>query len=331
MFAALGVLSGCTNEDITFDDYGYQSVYFPYQAPVRTLVLGDEALGDNTIDRERSFSIGVTMGGAYYNKKDRAVEVAYAPELMTNVTNGGGDPMALLPPSYYEADFGTITIPEGSFAGTMRVDLTDAFFADPLSTTTHYVIPVRITAAQDSVLSGVPSSFAEDPDPRVGDDWAIAPKDYTLFAIKYINEMHGMYLLRGKRTNTVTEESTTYSGRFLTDNNMTKLSTVSLTENVMNIVGGTNSGGAYRMLLTFDHDSQEVNVSQLDGTTVVSNGGGVYFTKDDPEAESYNDASHRTIYLDYTYEDGGVTYAVKDSLVFVDTDVVFEEFEINVK
>lgn len=330
MFAALGVLPGCTNEDITFDDYDYQSVYFPYQAPVRTLVLGDEALGDNTIDRERSFSIGVAMGGAYYNDKDRIVEIAHAPELAQNVTNGNGGPMTVLPASHYEATFGPITIPKGSFAGTMRVDLTDAFFADPLSATTHYVIPVRITAAQDSVLRGIPSSFVEDPDPRIGDNWEVSPKDYTLFAIKYINETHGMYLLRGTRTNTATEETTTYSARFVTDNNMTKLSTVSLTENVMDVVGGTNSGGPHRMLLTFDHENQEVSVSQLDGTTVVSSGEGVYFTKDDPEAESYNGNKHRTIYLDYTYEDGGVTYAVQDSLVFVDTDVVFEEFQINV-
>src|SRR5690606_9058077 len=112
------ILPGCSNEDITFADYAYQSVYFPYQAPVRTLILGDEVLGDNTIDRARSFSIGVAMGGAYHNGKDRTVEVAYAPELAANLTNGNGGPMTLLPASHYEADFGPITIPNGSFSGT---------------------------------------------------------------------------------------------------------------------------------------------------------------------------------------------------------------------
>ncbi|MCK7531347.1 MAG: DUF5627 domain-containing protein [Marinilabiliales bacterium] len=49
------------------------------------------------------------------------------------------------------------------------------------------------------------------------------------------------------------------------------------------------------------------------------NGTGKFYSKADPEAESYNGKKHRTIYLDYTYVDGANTYQVKDSLVFVDT------------
>src|SRR5690606_4315699 len=138
--------------------------------------------------------------------------------------------------------------------------------------------------------------------------------NYTLFGVKYINATHGMYLLRGKRTNQSTGDVLTYSERFLTDNNMTKLTTRSLTENVMNVVGGTNSGGIYHMLLEFDHDQNTVSVSQMHDAAVVASGSGVYFAKDDPESEGYNGHKHRTIYLDYIYEDGGATYQVQDSL-----------------
>ncbi len=75
--------------DMEFDDFDYQSIYFPYQSPVRTLILGDESVGDNSIDLEHAFSIGVSMGGAYENRKERIVTVEYAPELGENVTGRG--------------------------------------------------------------------------------------------------------------------------------------------------------------------------------------------------------------------------------------------------
>jgi hypothetical protein len=325
------VTFGCSNVDIEFDDFDYQSIYFPYQTPVRTIILGDESVGDNSIDLEHAFSIGVTMGGAYENTKDRIVTVEYAPELGENITDGSGNAMEVLPAGYYEANFDKIVIPAGQFSGKMRVDLNDAFFEDPLSATTHYVIPVRIAdAAGDTILRGDPIDYVDDPDPRIAEDWDVVPKDYTLFGIKYINETHGMYLLRGARTNTATNEVTTYSQRFLTDNNMTKLTTMSLTENEMDVVGGTFKGPYFVIKLTFNQDSKTLTVSQKEGTTVAASGTGVYYTKDDSESEGYNGYKHRTIYLDYTIDMGGTLFAVKDSLVFADTDVKFEEFAVMV-
>ncbi len=321
---------GCSN-NIEFDDYDYQSIYFPYQTPVRTLILGDESVGDNSIDLEHAFSIGVSMGGVYENRKERVVTVEYAPELGENITDDEGNPMELLPADYYEATFDKIIIPAGEFSGRTRVDLKDAFFTDSMSVKAHYIIPVRITdAGGDTVLHGDPLDYVENPDPRVAEDWEVPPKDYTLFGIKYINETHGMYLLRGERTLLATNEVTAYSERFLTDNNMTKLSTVSLTDNDMDVAGGTFTGDFWNIRLTFNKDSKAVTVSQKDATTVEATGTGVYYNKDDNEAESYGGKKHRTIYLDYTVTQGPNTWSVKDSLVFADTDVVYEEFMVNV-
>lgn len=336
LLSIVTLLFSCTNQDAEFDDFAYQSVYFPYQTPVRSLMLGDEVIGDNSIDLEHAFSIGVSIGGMYENKKDREITVELAPELASDITDAANIGLQLLPAQYYNATFDKITIPAGSFFGKLRVNLTDSFFEDPLTTGLSYVIPLRITdAAGDSILSGTAVSTVVSPDPRIAAHWVIPPKNYVLFGIKYINATHGVYLLRGKRTNTTVNPQVTvsYSTRFLDDNDMTKLTTKSLTENYMPTVGGTYkeaSNAKYSMLLTFNKDNKSVIVSQKNATSVVVNGTGKYYSKEDAGAEGYNGKKHRTIYLDYTFVDGGNTYQVNDSLVFIDTDMKFETFAVKV-
>jgi hypothetical protein len=335
LIGIVALLSGCENSDKEFADFEYQAVYFPHQTPVRSIMLGDEVVGDNTIDLERAFSIGASIGGMYKNTKDRELTVEFAPELAVNINYGAGTTLELLPPSYYTATFDKIIIPAGSFFGKLRVDLTEAFFADTLSTETRYVIPLRITDAQgDSILSGLPLSTVASPDPRISSHWVVPPKNYVLFGIKYINPTHGVYLLRGKRTNVGNPlDVVTYSARFLDDNDITKLTTRSLTESYISTVGGTNKEGSdakYSMKLIFDEANKSVTVTRRNDNTVSASGTGKYYSKTDAQAESYNGKKHRTIYLDYTYVDGANTYQVNDSLVFVDTDIKFETFAVTV-
>jgi hypothetical protein len=323
---------GCSNNNIGFDDFDYQAIYFPYQSPVRTIILGDESIGDNSIDLEEAFNIGVTMGGAYENVRDRSVTLEYAPELGANVVDLDGNPMEILPANYYNASFGEVIIPEGDFAGRMRVDLTDQFFADPLSTSTHYFLPVRITDTDgDTILSGDPNIFVDNPDPRVAEDWSVPPKDYTLFGIKYINPLHGLYFVRGTSVNTSKNIVNSYSERFLTDNTMVRLTTLAKDKCIMHTMAGIFTGNElFTMVLTFNEDNKTITISRVSGSTVSVSGTGTYVTKEDPESESYNGQKHRTMYLDYTFSRGD-TYTVNDTLVFVDTDVVFEQFDFTVE
>jgi hypothetical protein len=335
LLSIVTLLSGCENKDKEFDDFAYQAVYFPHQTPVRSIMLGDEVIGDNSIDLEHAFSIGASIGGMYKNTKDREITVEFAPELAVNINYGPGTTLELLPPAYYTATFDKILIPAGSFFGKLRVDLTDAFFADTLSTGTRYVIPLRMTDAQgDSILSGLPLSSVPSPDPRIASHWAVPPKNYVLFGIKYINPTHGVYLLRGKRKNLTNPlDSAVYSTRFIDDNDITKLTTRSLTENYMSTVGGTfkeGSNAKYSLKLMFDEVNKIVTVTRRNANTVDATGTGKFYSKTDPQSESYNGKKHRTIYLDYTYVDGANTYQVNDSLVFVDTDVKFETFAVTV-
>ncbi len=324
----VGIVTFGCSKNIEFDDYDYQGIYFPYQSPVRTIILGDESVGENSIDLEHAFSIGVAMGGAYENTKNRSVTLEYAPELGANIVDIDGNPMEILPTAYYRASFGEVIIPKGDFAGRMRVDLTDDFFADPLSTGTHYFLPVRITDTDgDTILSGDPNNFIDNPDPRVTEDWDVPPKDYTLFGIKYINELHGLYFVRGTSINTSKNKVNSYSERYLTDNNMVLLTTSAADKCIMHTMAGVFSGNAlFTMLLTFNKEDKTINISQVSGSTISVSGTGTFLSQDDSESESYNDQRHRTMYLDYTFTRGD-TYTVKDTLVFVDTDVVFEQFE----
>ena len=319
----------CSNNDIEFEDYDNTAVYFPYQTPLRTLILGDEVIGDNTIDLEHAFSVGAAIGGMFENLSDRDVIIELAPELIENVVAANGDTLEILPSEYYNATFDKITIPKGMFFGKLRVNLNDSFFDDPKTIGLHYVIPLRITDADaDSILSGLAINSIPDPDPRVSGHWDIPPQNYTLFGIKYINPFHGTYLLRGVRTSN--SDTMVYSERFLTDNRMVELSTKSLDESVISIIGGNKTGGQYSALLTFNEDNKTITVSQTDESSVVINGNGKYFTRNDEDSEDYTNQKHRTIYLDYSFEDEGITYQVYDSLVFIDTGVIFEEFTFSI-
>src|SRR5690606_24230681 len=64
---ALCTIAGCKNSEIVHPDFEYQSVYFASQYPVRTVVLGEDANFDNTLDKEGKVAIKATLGGTRYN------------------------------------------------------------------------------------------------------------------------------------------------------------------------------------------------------------------------------------------------------------------------
>ena len=76
--------------------------------------------------------------------------------------------------------------------------LEDAFFADPDAVNTRYVLPVRITSASDSILEGTPKEAGAMPSVVDKDAWSVAPKNYTIYAIQYINKWAGVWLSKSK-------------------------------------------------------------------------------------------------------------------------------------
>ncbi|MEO6813117.1 MAG: DUF1735 domain-containing protein, partial [Ginsengibacter sp.] len=255
------ICSSCSNKNVDFPDYKYTTVYFSYQSPVRTLVLGDYNF-DNTLDNEHKCEIMATMGGVYKNTKLISINVSVDSSLCNNLEFDNGNKVLMMPSNYYSLPKDMIIeIPSGSLEGGLEIQLTDAFFADPRSITNTFVIPLRMNAVTnaDSILSG--KTTLDTPDPRFVGDWAIPPKNYILYAIKYINPWHGNYLRRGMeklQDNSGSDTVISYHSPFVETDQLCSMGTLSLTSDSLNL-NGTSRGGEnipFQLLLTFDSNGK---------------------------------------------------------------------------
>lgn len=327
---ALGI-AACENQDHEFEDFGITAVYFPFQTPARTLILGNYELGNNENDNNHRFEIGVTMAGVYSNKKERKVHFEVAPELLTGVKN-----LKALPSAYYNIEtISPATIPVGSMKGRILIQLTDEFFDDTLSfaglNQVNYVVPLLITDIEnlDTLLVGDP--FVSNPSRVNAEDWYILPKDFTLFGIKYINKYHAMYLRRGedKMMNASNETTiTTYRKEYVEHDELVMLTTtgknsIELSNNVRR--GGAFSPGELNIELVFGDDGNCIIRSFANDPYNVSGIG--KFVKN---GDSWGGKDRDVIILDYSYTDAinNETHEIKDTLVVRNRNVVFEEFTI---
>lgn len=331
----LGVFS-CTNDKVTFPDFNYTTTYFPYQYPVRTLVLGDYMF-DNTNDNNLKFIISAHMGGAYANVEDRVVTYQLVPDLATkvmtdpNIFDGKiiatSDTLEILPQAYYTLNpVDQFVIPKGKFIGGIEVQLTDAFLNDPKAVVTRYVIPLRITSSTtDSVLVGKPK--VESPNPLLVGDWSITPKDFTLFAIKFVNSYHGKYLHRGQsiiKDNTSTPIDTIiYHQKYVEDDELWSLQTVGrYTVRVTGVLRKIpSSPGKFKMDLTFD-DKNNCTVTSTGDSKFPVTGTGKWVKNGDMWGNVPQDA----IYLNYVVTEGLNSHNITDTLVFRDKAVTFLEY-----
>ena len=212
---ALGALSlvcaSCYNADQEFPDYeGGTTAYFPYQFPVRTLVLGNY-IYDNTLDNAHKCQIWSTMGGAY-GGRNATVQIAVDESLCDNLwfVDAGGNassPVLPMPTSYYQLASNTISY-NGEPRGYVEVQFTDAFFNDPKAVENTYVIPLLMKSVTgiDHILTGTPREGLSPSRSNI-EDWDILAKDYVLYCVKYMNPWQGKYIRRG--VDNVTENGVT--------------------------------------------------------------------------------------------------------------------------
>ncbi|MDB5246913.1 MAG: hypothetical protein JWQ40_1307 [Segetibacter sp.] len=329
-FILLSVLTGC-NKDWEFPDYKYSTVYFPYQSPVRTLILGEDII-DNTLDNQRKFLIMATMGGVYENKKDITLTVGVDNTLTQKLKFGSanGQEVVAMPANYYTLPQDmTIRIPPGKVMGGLEVQLTDAFFADPRSIKNTFVIPLKINSVTnaDSVLRG--TSAKTSPDPRVSGDWGVAPKDYVLYAVKYVNPYHGVYLRRGvdevkgSGGNTTLDTTVVYHNAYVEKDEVVSLFTKSLTQDTMslNAKNRGNINAPFQFVLNFDN-SGKCTVSGPASATYTVAGDGQFVKKGDMWGNEKRDV----LYLKYKVDFGATTHNLTDTLVLRDRGVKFETF-----
>jgi len=195
----LAGLASCHNKEAIFPDYeGGITAYFAYQYPVRTIVLGKSETFDTSLDNEHKCIIYGTIGGSYKGK-DVVIDIEVDNTLTENLYFADGSPVKAMPESYYTLADDQL-IYGGSHLGGVEVSLSDAFFADPDALKNTYVIPVvmkNIVKGADQILTGTPLLEGDNPIRTNSALWNVAPMDYTLYCVKYINPWDGSWLRRG--------------------------------------------------------------------------------------------------------------------------------------
>ncbi len=293
-------LAACENFGNDFPDYDYTTGYFPYQYPVRTLVLGDD-IYDNTNDNNHKFLISAAMGGVYENERERVFDIEPAPELCSNVKFGStNEAIRLMPQNYYTLSSSSqLTIPAGKVNGSIEVQLTDAFFDDPLAIKLGYVIPLRLVGSNDvdTILQGKAS--VANPDPRVAGDWATVPKNFTMFAVKYINPYHGTYFRRGsnvvKNSSGSIVENNIYHAQYVVQNGTWSLLTTGKEQvSVNSTLNSMSLKGSLMIDLLFGSGGN-CTIFRQGSTPVIGTG---KFIKDGDE---WGDKKRNAIILSYHY------------------------------
>jgi hypothetical protein len=331
MLCVLAVFSSCTNDEWEFPDFDYTTVYFSYQYPVRILTLGEDNLYDTSLDNEHKCKIMATVGGAYTNKTDITIDIEVSNDLCHNLLfKPDGDPVIPMPSNYYSLASNKIVIPKGEIVGGVEVQLTDAFFADPEAIKNTYVIPVVMTNVQsaDSILRGIPK-FA-DANRCVGDEWSTLPKDYILYAVKYINPWHASYLRRGqdvvtgKNGDTSFDKTVVRHAAYVEKDELCYLVTQSMNKVVFSpkIKDKDGTDIPCDLVLSFDETGKCTVTTEANHFTVT--GAGSFVKRGDKN--SWGNEDRDVIYLNYNLDFNNMKYASTDTLVVRGRDVVMETF-----
>lgn len=323
--------ASCENEEVEFPDFDYQTVYFAHQYPVRTITLGEDIF-ETSLDNEWKFKIMATTGGVYENDHDISIDVIVDNALVEDFSfQSGGNQVLAMPDNYYTLQGEQIVIPQGEIIGGVTVEITDVFFADPLALSRNYVIPMKMNNVQhaDSILSGVPQ--VENPRRGVTGDWAVQPKDYTFYAVKFINPYHGYYLRRGedvmegKNGNSDLDQTIIRSEQHVEDDEVVMLSTQSLNAAVVPLVLKDSEGNNINISLSLKFDEEgNVRVEGAEDAEYTVSGSGKFVK--DGEKKSWGDKDRDAIYLDYEIELADFQVSTTDTLVLRNRGVAMETF-----
>lgn len=325
-----GVFSSCENSDWEFPDFEYSAVYFAYQSPIRTITLGEDIF-DTSLDNNYQSQIMATISGVYKNNNDIEIGIKVDNSLCNDLVFEDGREVIPMPSNYYSLSSDKIIIKKGEILGGVTVQYTDAFFNDPLALEANYVIPVVMTSVNnaDSILSGIP--MVDNPRRGVSDDWDVDPKDYILYAVKYINKYDANYLRRGKDVITGSQSGTINrnteyieKNEVITGISTRTLNTIAWEHQSRDLNDFSRSS---TLLLNFDNQDNCTITSESVGVNVT--GTGKFVSKGDKK--SWGNQDRDALYLQYTIDYGDVQFAVTDTLVVRDRGVKAEWFSTALK
>lgn len=170
----------------------------------------------------------------------------------------------------------------------------------------------------------------------VSSDWNIAPKNYILYCIKYINPWHATYLRRGKDVIVGKTGNSSLTGeiirhnKYVEEDEVMSMTTKSMTEVTYQLAlkdaSGTNWN--YNIILSFDEDNNCTVGTDTDGCTVT--GSGKFVSKGDKN--SWGNEDRDVIYLEYDVDIANLaTCHTTDTLVVRNRGVVMELFTPEMK
>ncbi|WP_291529876.1 DUF5627 domain-containing protein [Bacteroides sp. UBA939] len=310
--------TACESPDNEFSDFDYQTVYFANQYGLRTIELGEEEFLDNSLDNQHKMVIKAAWGGGYTNRKNVIIDTRVDESLCDNLYFKGTDiPVTPMPASYYTAASTQIQIPKGAIMGGIEIQLNDAFFEDEKSLDTYYVIPLRMTDVQgaDSILQG--KAAVTNPMLTNSSDWSIQPKNFVLYAVKYVNPWHGEYLRRGVDQAVIdgTPSQLVRHQQYVEKDEKVNITTKSLEDNILTLSTKDAKGTLfnYNLSLAFAEDGSCTIGSTSNDFTI--SGTGKFVKKG--EKNSLGGKDRNAIYLDYTvdFKTKNMQYATKDTLV----------------
>ena len=305
-------LGSCKNSEIDFPDFENQTVYFAYQGPIRTITMGEDIF-DTTLDNQGRLQIMGTTAGVYSNDRDITVGIRVNNALTqgNNFQAPYNNAVVAMPSNYYTLASNNIVIPKGSLIGGVDVQLTAAFFADPLSVRRTYVIPIEMTNVDQGKT-------------------VLASKNFTLYAVRYINTWDGNYLRRGrdvvtgKNGNTALNQTIVRRNQYVEKDEINKLNTRSLTQTEFPVTfrgtGGVNINAT--LLLTFDA-AGNCTIAAADGTFTAT-GTGKFVKRG--EKKSWGNQDRDALYLNYQVDLADRTVSSLDTLVMRDRGVKAETF-----
>ena len=132
----------------------------------------------------------------------------------------------------------------------------------------NYVIPLRMTEVQgaDSILEG--KAAVGDPVLTNNGHWSVQPKNFILYAVKYVNPQHGEYLRRGVDKaviNGVSYDKVRHK-QYVENDERVYVTTKSLKDNILSL-STEDAGGTlfnYDVRLSFADDGRsEEHTSEL--------------------------------------------------------------------
>ena len=303
----------CENGDIDFPDYEEgTTVYFPYQYPVRTIVLGDDEY-DTSLDKAHKCQIKATFGGSY-NGSNGSVTVAVADTLCDNLFfEDGVTPVMAMPERFYKLSTMTLAF-NGAFNGTTEVQLTDDFFADPDAVKNTYVIPLVMTSQTGftRILTGRLNEGASGS--RTDESiWDVKPMDSVLYCVKFQNKYSGFWLTHGTPSTDDIEKA-----------QPVEVKTLSLSDCSYS-VSYQDGDQIYQadLKLSFDGSNNCTISSLTDGVTASGTGS----WGDNTEIKAWGNKDRDGMELNYTVDfGGGKKFSTHEKMVWQRSGVTIEEF-----